>query len=105
RSGLAWNRICLSWYFLPWPGARSGRALISQTCSSAAKPRPKRMSGGSAAWAAKAMNRPSSSAVRITGAPPSHVIGVELFPVYQPVAHEHDELVERIAEERDDHHD
>src|SRR5262249_19348681 len=40
-------------YFVPWPGVRSGRAPISHTCSSAAKPWPKRISGGSAAWPGK----------------------------------------------------
>src|SRR5919109_3928544 len=106
RSGFAWKRICFSWYFLPWFGARSGRALISHTCSSAAKPRPKRISVGSCAHARPAKKTAATAQIVLfIGQIPSDVVRVELFPVYQPVAQRHERMVEHKAEERDDHHD
>src|SRR5438067_6050915 len=105
RSGFAWKRICFNWYFLPWFGARSGRALISHTCSSAAKPRPKRISVGSCASAAPALNKATSAQiVLVIDGLRSDVVGVELFPVYQPVSERHERTIEREAEERDHHH-
>src|SRR5258706_9818200 len=104
RSGFAWKRICFSWYFLPWFGVRSGRALISQSCSSAAKPRPRRMSVGSCATASVETKMPARIESVFFMVFPSGEIRVELFPVYQPVPERHERMVEREAEERD-HHD
>src|SRR6267142_6502051 len=104
RSGFAWKRICFSWYFLPWFGVRSGRALISHICSSAAKPRPKRISVGSWASAAPAASNAASAQIVLVIGAPSDVVGVELFPVYQPVSEHHERAVERQAEERDHYH-
>src|SRR5258708_7242113 len=102
RSGFAWKRICFSWYFLPWFGVRSGRALISHTFSSAAKPRPKRMRGASCAAALTLMK--TRKAARSFKASSSDVVRFEFFPVYQPVAREQERAVERPAERRDHHH-
>src|SRR5438067_8829787 len=104
RSGFAWKRICFSWYFFPWLGARSGRALISHTCSSAAKPRPKRIGVGSCASAAAAhTSAAAAKSVRFIGHS-SDVIRIELFPVYQPGSQRHERPIEGEAEERDHHH-
>src|SRR5207248_10049659 len=105
RSGFAWKRICLSAYFFPWFGVRSGRALISQTCSSAAKPRPKRISVGSCASAA-VVNRTATMmpSVRFMEIP-LDVERIELFPVYQPISQRHEGVIERETEERDHHHE
>src|SRR3954452_20845639 len=102
RCGLAWKRICFSWYFLPWFGARSGRALISHTCSSAAKPRPKRISVGSCAAASVAQQMPATRAVVLFKEFSSGIKRVQLFPVYQPVAQRYERAVEHQAQDRDD---
>src|SRR3954471_13301485 len=104
RSGFAWKRICFSSYFFPWFGVRSLRTLISHTCSSAAKPRPRRMVGTCCANA-PFRKTPHSAATmkRIIDPPELDVIRVELFPVYQPVSRQHEQLVQRIADQRDEH--
>src|SRR5690242_19229906 len=105
RSGLAWKRICFRVYFLPWFGVRSGRALISHTCSSAAKPRPKRMSVGSWASAAHETSTQAKANTFFIGCRSSSgEVRIEFFPVYQPVSQRQQRAVERKAERRDDDH-
>src|SRR5205085_11125922 len=95
---------CFSWYFLPGLGARSGRALTSHSCSSAAKPRPSRMRVGSCATASVETRMPARMESIFFMVFPSGVIRVQLFPVYQPVPQRHERVVEREAKERDYDH-
>src|SRR5882672_1581354 len=105
RCGFAWKRIWFSRYFLSWLGVRSLRTLISHSCSSAAKPRPRRISVGSCAAAVAAKKTAATSErVLFTGCSSSDVKRIEFFPVYQPVAQRHERVVEGEAEQRD-HHD